>query len=100
MIPGNANGDGTLDISDAVATLGFLFLGSPTKLPCGDGSARDPANIQLLDWQPDGTIDISDAVAMLTFLFLGGEPHVLAVPGATTTGCVPIVGCDDAPGCR
>ncbi len=57
-------------------------------------------NVSLLDWQPYGAVDISDAIGMLSFLFLGGEPHALAVPGATTTGCVPIVGCDDAPGCR
>ncbi len=95
VLPGDANGDGTLDISDAVATLGFLFLGSPAGLPCGDGSATDPANVKLVDWQPDGTIDLSDGVAMLTFLFLGGDPHALAVPGAESTGCVRIVGCQD-----
>jgi hypothetical protein len=94
-IPGDANGDLTLDISDAVATLGFLFLGSPAVLPCGDGSATDPANVSLADWQPDGAIDLSDAVSALSFLFLGGPPHALAVPGAEATGCVRIAGCSD-----
>jgi ELWxxDGT repeat protein len=98
-LPGDANGDGGLDISDAVATLGFLFLGSPTKLPCGDGSATDPANLKLIDWQRDGAIDISDAIAMLSFLFLGGPPHALAVPGAETKSCVRIVGCSEHAGC-
>jgi parallel beta-helix repeat protein len=98
-LPGDANGDGTLDISDAVATLGFLFLGSPKSLPCGDGSAADPANLKLIDWQRDGAIDISDAVAILSFLFLGSHPHALA-PEADQRGCVRIVGCLDHAGCR
>jgi hypothetical protein len=97
-IPGDANGDKSLDISDPVATLGFLFLGSPVALPCGDGRATNPANVQLVDWQPDGKVDISDAVAMLDFLFLGGRSHVLAVPGAESTGCVRIDGCTDSCG--
>ena len=95
--PGDANGDGVLDISDAVATLGFLFIGTPETLPCGDGTATDPANVKLVDWQPDGRIDISDAVATLSFLFLGGEPHAL-IPEVAPTGCVRIVGCPDACG--
>ena len=95
MIPGDANRDGLLDISDSVATLGFLFLGSPAMLPCGGGNAADPANVALLDWQPDGAVDISDAVSMLSFLFLGGQAHAIAVPGAEMTGCVRIIDCSD-----
>jgi hypothetical protein len=95
IVPGDANGDGGLDISDAVSLLGFLFLGSAKGLPCGDGSAIDPGNISLLDWQPDGAIDISDAVAMLSFLFLGGEAHALAVPGEDPKSCIRIAGCPD-----
>jgi hypothetical protein len=95
VIPGDSNGDGGLDLSDAVATLGLLFLGSPTAFPCGDGGSTDPANVKLVDWQPDAAIDLSDAVAALTFLFLGGPPHALAVPGAESTGCVRIPGCSD-----
>lgn len=99
VLPGDANGDGGLDISDAVATLGFLFLGSPAQLPCGDGSASDPANLKLVDWQPDGAIDISDAVATLSFLFLGGRPHALA-PEADPEGCVRIEGCPEGAACQ
>jgi hypothetical protein len=94
-IPGDANADKRLDISDAVALLGFLFNGIPAALPCGDGSSTDPANVRLMDWQPDGKVDISDAVAMLSFLFLGGPPHTLGVPGSPRTGCVQIVWCTD-----
>ena len=89
---------GALDLSDAAAALGFLFLGNPEQLPCGDGSDKDSANLKLIDWQPDGTMDISDAVAMLSFLFIGGPPHPLAVPEAELTGCVRIAGCPDTCG--
>jgi hypothetical protein len=95
VIPGDANGDAGLDISDAVALLGFLFLGGGKTLPCGDGTVTHPGNISFLDWQPDGMVDISDAVAMLSFLFLGGSSHTLAVPGSVTPTCVPIAGCAD-----
>ena len=94
MIPGDANGDRTFDISDAVVVLGVLFLGSGQGFPCGDENPRDPANISLIDWQPDDGIDISDAVAMLSFLFLGGPRHALAVPGAEKR-CVLLSGCPD-----
>ena len=93
QLPGDTHGDGVVDLSDAVATLGFLFLGSPTLLPCGDGSASDPANLKLLDWQPDGGIDLSDAVATLSLLFLGGSPPALG------TECVRIEGCPEGAGC-
>jgi hypothetical protein len=95
QVPGDANGDKGIDISDPVSLLGLLFLGASKALPCGDGTSADPGNISLIDWQPDGAIDISDAVSMLSFLFLGGRPHTLAVPGAASTGCIRIPGCPD-----
>jgi hypothetical protein len=99
IVPGDANGDGLLDISDPVTLLGILFSGGGKHFTCGDGSATHPANVTLLEWQPDGAIDLSDAVASLSFLFLGGRPHALAVPGEASTGCVRIVDCPDRTGC-
>jgi ELWxxDGT repeat protein len=59
---GDSNADGATDISDAVAILGYLFLGEE-KVPCEQaGDAND-----------DGALDISDAVYILEFLFLGGQ---------------------------
>ncbi len=98
-VAGDANDDGTVDVPDAVATLGFLFLGKPEKLPCGDGSENDAGNIALADWQGDGRIDIADAVSTLSFLFLGGDRHRLAVPGAEES-CVRIEGCSESAECR
>jgi hypothetical protein len=89
---GDSNQDGRLDISDAVSLLGYLFLGSPAALPCGDGSARDAANLELLDIDGGGRLDLGDPVALLGFLFRGVEVPRLG------RGCEGIQGCPEA--CR
>jgi hypothetical protein len=99
QVPGDCNQDGTLDLSDAVCVFGVLFTGVPAQFPCGEGLPTDAANITLIDWQPDAAVDISDGVGILQFLFGGGPPHPLAVEGAETTGCVPIMGCPANEGC-
>ena len=99
-LPGDCNRDAALDLSDAVCALGVLFTGMPPLFPCGDGTPTAQANLALLDWQPDGGVDLSDVIGMLSFLFLGTDAHPLAVPGAETTGCVPLPGCpDNSTGC-
>jgi len=76
IIPGNMNRDGSLDLSDVVNLLGFLFQGNPATLPCN----TDAANRTLMDVNGDvatgGGIDLSDAIFLLAFLFQGGPPHV------------------------
>lgn len=59
----DATGDGKLDISDPIATLGYLFLGNPTS-GCLDA----------LDADDSGTATISDAILTLNYLFTGGGP--------------------------
>lgn len=85
--PGDCNADGNLDISDAVCLLGFLFLGNPAALPCGDGTREDPSNLWHLDGNGDGRIDLSDAVHTLSFLFAGGVPHVMGAECVWNPGC-------------
>ena len=89
MIPGDENEDGKLDISDPVALLNHLFLGTNPTLPCGDGTTGHPSNVTLLDLNGDGRIDISDPVFGLNFLFAGGPNPV---PG---TACRSIPDCPD-----
>jgi len=98
LLPGDCNTDGAVDLSDAICLLGFLFLGTPKSLPCGDGTALDPGNDSLLNWNADATIDVSDAIGLLGWLFLGGPPHSLAVPG-DPEACVAIAGCPDSSDC-
>ena len=55
---GDANGDGQIDISDAVFTLRFLFSAGVT-----------PGCLEALDSSDDGEVNVSDAVDVLLELF-------------------------------
>jgi hypothetical protein len=87
QVPGDCNSDGTVDISDGVCLINFLFLGRLPELPCGDGTAQDPANQALSNWLEPDDIDLSDIIALLNWKFLGGLPHHLG------SVCRPISGC-------
>src|SRR5262245_21547251 len=70
FIRGDPNLDRAIDISDAVATLGCLYLGQVCST-CDDAA----------DANDDGALDLSDAVHTLTFAFLGGAPPPPPYPG-------------------
>ncbi len=76
FLRGDCNGDGGVDISDAIQTLGVLFLGQGT-FPCKDAC----------DSNDDGRIDISDAINTLGVLFLG--QGTIPLPGNKTCGVDP-----------
>ncbi|MBI4584543.1 MAG: M4 family metallopeptidase, partial [Planctomycetes bacterium] len=65
---GDANADTQTDLTDAVVTLQFLFLGLG-ELPCRDAA----------DSNDDGEVDVTDPIHTLTVLFLTNEP--LPKPG-------------------
>jgi type 1 glutamine amidotransferase len=67
---GHVNGDGTLDISDAVCLLLYLFERDPSE-PCAE---RVPRCLDAADANDDGGVDIADAVAILQHLFAGAAP--------------------------
>ena len=92
QIPGDITQDGRFDLTDAIALLGYLFQGSPARLPCGDGTSKDPANIVLLDDNGDGGVNLSDAVHILIYLFSGGPPPVLGSDCVQVTGCPQVCG--------
>lgn len=87
QLPSDGNQDGDLNIADPVHLLGFLFQGSVTILPCGDGTALDPGNLKLLDANGDGKMDLSDPVRLLNYLFAGAEPPVLGKDCLALRGC-------------
>lgn len=62
---GDANADGSLNISDPSSILEFLFKGGNAP-PCEDAA----------DVSDDENIDITDAVAIFLYLFLNGPPPV------------------------
>ncbi|MEM7261804.1 MAG: lamin tail domain-containing protein, partial [Planctomycetota bacterium] len=71
---GDANQDGNLDLSDAIQTLRFLFLGAGLDLPCEGASVEDAGNLVIFDSNGDGNVDLSDPVHVLAYLFLAGDP--------------------------
>ncbi len=79
---GDANADGTLDIADAVRTLGYLFQ-----------RGEAPGCPDAFDANDDGRIDISDPVGLLRHLFAG---QALPDPGAV---CGPDPTVDDLGEC-
>ncbi|HNR98169.1 MAG TPA: dockerin type I repeat-containing protein [Planctomycetota bacterium] len=68
FIRGDANGDGRIDLSDAVTILRFLFAAAPTD--CGDA----------LDANDSGRVDVADAVYVLAYLFGAGPPPPAPFP--------------------
>jgi hypothetical protein len=65
-----------VEITDAIRTLEYLFLGGQT-----------PNCLDAADADDSGQIDITDAVYSLSYQFLGGEPP--PPPGPTTCGLDP-----------
>ncbi len=78
FLRGDCNGSGVLDISDAINTLSFIFLGTFTP-QCRDGC----------DYDDNGELEITDAIASLSNLFLGGPPP--PPPGKDNCGPDPTV---------
>jgi serine/threonine protein kinase len=70
---GDANADGSMDISDGIFVLGHLFLGggSPT---CSDAADADD----------NGSLELTDAVFVFRHLFLGSPPP--STPGPASCG--------------
>ncbi len=68
---GDANMDKRIDISDAVTTLSYLFLGMG-ELECLDAA----------DANDDGELNITDPIYLLEHLFLGGAPPPPPYPEA------------------
>jgi hypothetical protein len=78
---GDANGDGLVDLSDAVRTLVVLFLEPGGPGPCPDA----------MDTDNGGSVDVGDVVALLEFLYRGGP----APPAPGPTSCGPDSGPPD-----
>ena len=73
---GDGNADGTLNITDGVFVLNYLFLGGPEP-PCLDAA----------DANGDGGLNITDGIYVLNYLFLGGPAP--PAPGPDSCGPAP-----------
>jgi len=73
LLRGDANGDGGVDIGDAIWSLSYLFSGGRAP-PCFDAA----------DANDTGKLDLSDPIFALNYLFTGGrEPPA---PGPRSCG--------------
>ncbi len=63
VLCGDANGDASVDVSDAVWIINYVFAGGapPSPLSAGDVNC-------------DGGVDVSDAVWIINYVFVGGNP--------------------------
>ncbi|MBI4586587.1 MAG: DUF3160 domain-containing protein [Planctomycetes bacterium] len=79
FLRGDGNLDGRVDLSDAICTLFFLFVGT--------GPCARPSCESALDADDTGTIDLTDALLTLQFLFLGDAsiPEPYPLPGLDPT---------------
>jgi hypothetical protein len=62
---GDANNDDSIDISDAVYLIQYIFAGGPAPNPLCSGDANG-----------DGSVDISDCVYLIQYIFGGGPAPV------------------------
>ena len=91
FVRGDINGDGAVEMTDALTALAYLFQG---------GGA--PRCLKAADVNDDGTVEITDPVALLGFLFLGDEPPLAPFPDAgldltaDTLPCPPLIGVEIA----
>ena len=72
FVRGDSNSSGTIDLTDGVVTLNFLFIGGEAPM-CLDAADTD-GNNQLV---------ISDAVIIFSYLFIGGPAPVRPSPSGT-----------------
>jgi hypothetical protein len=72
FVRGDANFDGLVDLSDALAVLFYLF------------EARSFACLDALDANDSGKVDLSDVVFLLLYLFQHGSAPPLPYPDADT----------------
>ena len=59
---GDANGDGSVNVSDAVYVIGYVFSGGSEPIPLISGDANC-----------DLTVNVSDAVYIINYVFTGGN---------------------------
>ncbi len=70
---GDANADGTVDLSDGIGILLWVFASGDT-----------PSCLEAADANDSGRVDVADAVFVLRWLFAGGPPP--PAPGPLTCG--------------
>jgi len=76
-IPGDANGDGQINVGDAVYTISYVFKGGPAPTPYAACSG---------DANGDCQCNVGDAVFTISYVFKGGPPPVSCETWVATCG--------------
>ncbi len=61
--PGDANGDGQIDVADVMYLINYLFIGGTSPDPVAAG-----------DINCDDAVDVADVMYLINYLFIGGSP--------------------------
>jgi hypothetical protein len=69
FIRGDVDHSGSVDLSDAVGALNYLFLGG-----------KEDRCLEAMDSDDSGVLDLSDPLLILNYLFLGGSPPAYPFP--------------------
>jgi hypothetical protein len=88
FIRSDSNSDGTVDISDAIFTLGCQFAG-----------AACPECLDAADSNDDGEVDVSDAIYTLSYQFQGGPAPPSPFPECGPDGTADNLTCTSASNC-
>ena len=86
FLRGDCNDDGDVDLSDAVCTLNWLFLGGPA-----------PGCLAATNTNGDAAVDLSDPVSLLNHLFLGGPAPEQPFPDCGLMAVDSELGCGTPP---
>jgi len=76
-LPGDANGDGQVNVGDAVYVIGYVFKGGPAPTPYPKCSG---------DANGDCQCNVGDAVYTIGYVFKGGPPPVTCDTWVTNCG--------------
>lgn len=88
FIRSDSNSDGTVDISDAIFTLGCQF-----------GGTACPECLDAADSNDDGEVDVSDAIYTLSYQFQGGPAPPSPFPECGPDGTADDLACTSASNC-
>ena len=87
FLRGDVNGDASIDISDAIGTLAYLFAGN--TVPCEKS----------VDSNDDGIINVADAIQLLGYVFGGTSEIPAPFPTCDTDSTVDALSCESYGGC-
>jgi hypothetical protein len=82
FVRGDSNADAEINLTDAVYTLQWLFLGG-----------QPPGCLEAADCDDNGRIDLTDAVYLLNYLFRGSQAPAQPFPECGTDATPATPGC-------